>query len=486
MSDNGTEPATELAARVAAKARDFEKSVKADDVTREGPTGNLFYITPFSQAGMGQRPGISLPRFLPPSNRYSLFNSRDLYAIAATSLAPTWANTVHIAASRAAARGWRIESATHTKKTRWHSLLMNSSAGAAFYGPTNFFMAHLKSYIKTGRALFEIEREDKGWMSRVLGIHHLSPLRCIITDNPEIPVIYLDKKGQYHELRYWEVGVLADGADLTDGEISLWESSTDRAWRKIVLEAEIETYIYERTTGTGIHRISFIQGLRDSIVQAAVSGAMHEGEAKSLYAYLGTVIQPVLGDTPLTKIDVDLAGLPEKFDYDNTMNEIKLVYCGSVGLDPNELDPRLAQARNQGSAGQSMVLDEKMKGKGLRVWEEQIEDVMNWIVLDTASKFYFREGSTRDDLEKAQLSQARANIRKTQVDMGEITVPVSRLMAVDAGDLDPKYIKGETYIKASIGDDDKEGASGKEGMNGVDVAMDNAIPPPDPPEKPPS
>ena len=478
---NGAMPdMTEVQQRVTEEARRFMDSVKRDDVSRESEDkGTYWYILPFTGAGWSYMNASVLPRHLPAFNRYTYLNQRDMVCLAATRHASMWANTVNIAVSRAAARGWDIQSSVALRRKRWHAMLMNSSAGAAFYGPTHFFTAHLKSYIKTGRAIFEIEREGNNWMSRVKGIHHLNPMRCIVTDNPEIPVVYIDKKGNAHEMKYYEVVVIADSLEPTDGDDALWEESTSRAWKKIILEATIDNYLYEKVSGGRPQQLTFLKGVRDTTVGDAIAGARSEMESKGTYSFMGAVIQAILGDTPLEKVDIPLAGLPDGFEPRDLRDDIYLNYCDAVGLDPNEIDPRLAQSKNLGSGGQSVTLDQKQRGKGLAVWAEAFEDAVNWIVTDATTRLYFREDSTDDDIKKAQLSKARADARAAMIANGEIDANVSRQMAVDQQELQSEYVPGGDATEETVlGDDDKPTTSEDEQLADKRAVVQTIQPPP--------
>jgi hypothetical protein len=464
---------------VAEEAREYANSVKADDIT----TGKAYhFIMPFP-GGMGGGEYRVLPRELPGRNRYAYQTARDGIAFSTTRHAPQWGNAVTIAVAKAASRGWDIQSGVELRRKRWHALLMNSSASPAFYGPTHFLEAHTRSYLLGGRAVFEVERERNPYMSRVVAIHHLSPMRCVLTDDPQTPVLYLDKKGVTHGMRYYDVGIVGDGVDATDGDALAggmqFEEATARAYPKIILDAVINNYLYEKVSGSRPQIIYLIKGILDKTVTDAVNSAKESNAMKGLYAFMGAVVHGVPGDTPLDMVEIPLASLPDGFDPQQLRDEINLVYCAAVGLDPNEIDPRLATARNLGSGGQSAVLNEKMSGKGLRAWEEKFEDCINYVVADAATRFYFRERSTDDDLKLAQLKLARAQARKAMIDAGEITSEISRQMAVDDGDLDPRYLpESDKTPQTIIGDDDKPMDESLELESGFKPQVELPIAPP--------
>ena len=224
--------ATNIQDTTAEEARDYSQSVKAGDVV--STEGRAFhFIMPFP-GGVGGEYRV-LPRELPGRNRYAYQTARDGVVFSTTRHAPQWGNAVAIATAKAASRGWDIQSGVELRRKRWHAILMNSSAAPAFYGPTHFLEAHIRSYLLGGRAIFETERETKAYrMSRVRAIHHLSPMRCVFTDDPIIPVLYLDKKGKTHEMNYADVGIVVDGVDPTDGDSLAggmqFEEATARAY----------------------------------------------------------------------------------------------------------------------------------------------------------------------------------------------------------------------------------------------------------------
>lgn len=440
--------------------QDRKRSVTDADYVRGdqkggSKSGYLQFVVPGYTYGNSAYAGKVLPEVLPAYNRYTFFTSRDTTLLSTPFYEALWAGAIATAITKALAWGYQVESSKPLRQKRAHQIFQTATAGI-FVGFIQFLSAHLRSFLMTGRAVVEIERATKAYGSRVIGIHHLNPLRCIFTDDIRTPVIYLDRMGKIHELRSHQVMLFADQIDPTLGETNLVESAGQRAYHKIGLLAAIERYLYEKITGKRALSLEFIQGITAKTMMDAMAGSDNALAQKGAYIYKGVVTIPIPGDIPIQRISIPLAEVPDGFDPQELRDEAKIVYSNAIGLDPNDIDPRISQAQSFGSGAQSIILQEKASGKGLASWRAQwIQNVHLYLINDTVTRFAWHEENLTDEQSKANIKKTRAETRKIMQETGDIDQAQSRNLAVSDGDLPRELIAKEEEAGAALRNDEK-------------------------------
>ena len=65
---------------------------------------------------------------------------------------------------------------------------------------------HLRDYLLTDNGAFvEVVRASAASGSRIIGLAHLDSARCTRTADPDVPILYRDRLGKIHEMRWWQV-----------------------------------------------------------------------------------------------------------------------------------------------------------------------------------------------------------------------------------------------------------------------------------------
>lgn len=438
------------------QAIDYKGSVKQDDYSE----GNMTFVFPsYGYDAFLKRSGV-LPQNLPAYSRFAFYSDRDWTLIRTPSHEGLWANAVATAVSKAAAWGWEVSGAVPLRRKRLQELLQYATAGV-FMGYVPFIQAHLRSYLLTGKAVVEIERETTAYSSQIKALHHLNPMRCRFTDNPRIPVQYMDRNGQIHELEYYQVMFFGDQIDPTEGDMGTVESAAFRAYDRIKTLEAVHIYLYEKVTGVRPTEIEFIQGAVYNKIRDAMQSAEHEQERQGSIMYKGKVIVPVPSDIPLTSVTIPVTSVPDGFNYQEIHDNAAINYAAAIGMDVADVDPRLAQQPGIGSGAQAVVLDEKARGKGLSSWRESFAQGLHRLVAGSATTFAFSEQTLDDEVKRAGLKQTRVETRAQQIEMGEITVDQSRNMAADVGDIPAEYIEEDETETTTAGSEDNPDAESR-------------------------
>lgn len=438
----------------ALESRERVHSVTKDDYAY-GQGGVVNWVLSTYGAWGNQMSWAALPERLPAYNRFSFFSRRDQTLMATPYYEGMWADTIGIAVTKTAAWNWEIDSPVALRRKRIQQILQQSTAGI-FSGWVPFLSAHLQSFLYTGKAFVEIERESNNYLSRVRALHHLNPLRCQITDDPKTPVLYYDKNGGVHELPYYSVMIFGDMVNATLGEYALVMSAAERAYPAITLLSGISRYIYEKVTGARPTALHFIQGITQQHLNDSIASAQADRERQNRNTYMGAAAVPIPGDIQVQVVTVPLAEVPDKFDPQNLRDDAYIQYANATGLDVNDIDPRLAQRNQLGSGAQSLILNEKSKGRGLTAWKQQWLHNLNFWVLDTQTTFAFNEKSLEDDERQGRVNSSHVTNVKTMIEAGLITADQGKNILVDAGVLPREFISEDETGGDALGDDDKE------------------------------
>jgi hypothetical protein len=436
--------------------RKLQFSVKKDDYD-EG--GTIQFIVPYYYYNNQ----LALPPDLPPYNTYyGYYHSRDSTLLSAPRHEGQWANALSIAISKMASLAWEVEGNIPLRLNRAQQWLLNAGAGMGIFGWVPFLSMHLRSYLGMGRAFIEIERATPANGSKVINIHHLNPLRCRLTGNPQKPVNYLSREGPVRQLHWHQVMILLDMPDPTEGEMGTDISATERAYRHITKMASIENYVYEKVSGRRPQALYFLGGAVQRHIDDAVTTAAQSSDRQGLVSFGQAAIQAMPGDVPLTLITIPLAELPDGFDAVQERERADLVYADAIGLDPQDLNPALVGRQGLGSTGnQSVVLSEKQKGRSLATWKQDFTHNVNELALDSATLFTFQQPDLRDQKLEAENAKTRAETRKIQIEDGEITPEQATNIAVDAGDLPREFLEEDVTGGNVVTDTDKPLAQAK-------------------------
>lgn len=411
---------------------------------------NIYYYLPYAAYNQP----VTLPEYLPAYTWGHPYNRRDRTLLYTLKAEAQWATAVGTAISKMASMGWEIESEGRLKRKRWQQILLNASAGT-FWGWTNFIQTGLKGFLCLGLQYIEIERDTPANGSKIRALHHLNPLQCQLTNNPRRPVRYYRGDGSTTDLWWHQVIVLADQPDPTCGMTSVVSSAAERAYTQITKLAAIEMFIYEKITGNRPASINFLQGAMPATIDDAIASAREESAQKGNKVYMGAWLVPMPTDTPLNIATVPLKDLPDGFDANEERLRADLIYANALGLDVQDVNPALIGNRQLGAGTQSVVLDEKSKGKGLSVWRQSFTHMLNQLVLDDKSLFTFQENDLRDEKTEAGVQADRQKVRTEMINAGMITSEEARNLAVDDGDLPNEFIQEDITAVGSLGDDEK-------------------------------
>lgn len=262
----------------------------------------------------------------------------------------------------------------------------------------------------------------KAEFAPVIGIANLDASQCVRTGNPTYPVVYRDRNGGLHKLKWYEVITMSDFPSAIEKMNGVGYCAVTRALRLAQLLRSIEIYKDEKIGGRLYKSIHIIGGVSRTDIDDAKKRGREEADNAGHIRYIDPVILASLDpEKPVSVATLDLASLPDGFNLGDEMQWYISGLALSFGVDYQEFAP--LPGGNLGSSAQSAILHKKASGKGPAVFMRTLAEAFsNYGVLPRNTKLVFDDKNQQDELEKQEIRS------KAMEEM---------VMAVRAGILDP-------------------------------------------------
>lgn len=306
---------------------------------------------------------------------------------------------------------WRIQGSSPAVETAVTDMLTAALSGDTF-GWLPFVQKFSQDlYSQDNGAFIELIRDQpidansrfKGPLAPVIGIANIDSGQCQRTGNPEIPVVYTDREGNKHWLKWYEVIPFSDFPSPIQSMNGVGVCSISRALRLAQIIRSVAMYKDEEVSGRNIRKINIVGGVSNSQIDDAIKRTNEAADNKNFSRFIEHVILASLDpDKPVSVETVELASLPEGYDYDQEMQWYVAGLALDFGIDYQELAP--LPGGNIGSASQSIMLHKKSSGKGPRSWMDSLSAAfMNYGVLPRGSKLIFNDKNEQEEMEKQEI-----------------------------------------------------------------------------------
>lgn len=344
---------------------------------------------------------------------------------------PIFASALGVVCSRNTAFSWGLEGPDRQVR-RYQRILEEANFGKGW--EDLIMKVSIDLYTQDNGAFIEIIRENEQENGQVIGLNHLDSQRCFHTGAPEAPVIYMDRKGRYHLMKWWQVIALAEMPTAIEGYYGLQYCALTRLLRAAEIVKNISIYDYERTGGRHTRAIHMVKGITAGQIQDAIDEMTSRLNARGAQRYA----QPLIVGSIDPKADIghdtlELASLPDNFDREGAFKW----YISQIAMafleDYQSFAP--LPGGNLGSSQQSEVLHAKARGKGPALFQKLITHAFNFQVFPGSLEFHFDEQDLAQEKEQALVKNLRATERANRIKSFEITPGAARVLALDAGDL---------------------------------------------------
>lgn len=425
----------------------LKKSVRKDDFTDEAGRKNnvLFFWMPAGAGGI-----TSLPPTPPP---YWSFNRDDVLR-ATVYYESMWASAIYLAVTKISSLSWDVKGEIALQIRRSHDLLLHADDKR---GWVPFIQKHLRDYLLSDNGAFiEVVRTSSAAGSKIIGLMHLDSRRCTRTGDPDVPIIYRDRKGREHEMQDYQVLEMADMPDPSETYFGVGLSAASRAYRAIYKLAALETYVAEKVSGRRPLALHFINNVTPDQVREGIALAEQQANQEGRISYMGAVVIPNIDPSVTPSVaTIDLAGLPDGFDAPHERRQAILTYADTIGIDPQELDPELLASKAMGTGAQARVIDDKASSRGIIAYRQDLVHKLTWFVFPDKTWFFFRERDYRDLKQRADVDSVLIDNATKMVQGGFVEDLEGRQLLVDNDVLPREFMPVDITPTTQMADTDK-------------------------------
>lgn len=291
-------------------------------------------------------------------------------------------------------------------------------------------------------AFVEIVRQDDKPNSPVLNLAHLDAGRCIRTGMPEIPVIYYDREGVEHKLKWYQVLDFTDMPSPIEEMNGLQVCFLSRILRAAQIIKDFGIYKREKIAGRNPGEIHLVSGVQTKLIEDKLRDNQHTADNQGYTRFmLPAVIGSLDPNATVSATTISLRDVPDGFDEDTTLRWYIAQIAMAAGADYQEFAP--LPSNNLGSSTQSEVLARKGRGKGQETWRKLWEHKLNFNgIMPQSVTFSFDQKDVQEDIETAELNDKKAKTYSTYYDKGQGVLPLNVIhqMMADDGILKPEYL----------------------------------------------
>lgn len=314
---------------------------------------------------------------------------------------------IYAMSGRVAALPYQIISPQVRVQARFQDMVAHSDLGEG--SRSLFYKTCLDLLTTDNGAFWELlgaGKPEERLKGPVLGVAHLDSNMIWRTHDSEIPAIYINPyTGQYHGLhrsRIVRMSSMPQPDELARG-VGFCAISRIERWIKIAY-AEAN-YKDEKISGRFKRGIIYGSGTTPKQFDSAMRAVDQRNDAMGFTAFSG--IPVLLTMQPDLKLDVlDLAKLPDGFDFEKEVTLYVYVVALGLGTDARELWPATASGATKADANTQHL---KAQGKGIADILQTIEWAFNWYVLPPGVQFSFDFTDEEREMLQAEIDNTRAN-----------------------------------------------------------------------------
>lgn len=363
---------------------------------------------------------------------------------------PVLLSAIYSVAARDSSFAWEIVPANprdDSRYTRMAVTRMLENIGLGIGWTRFMFKTCISLYTQDNAVIWELLRREDRPDSPVINIDLLDPGRCTRTGNLDVPVIYQDRNGRYHEMKNYQVVTIEEMPSDIEDMYNVQICAVSRALRMAQILQSIFVYKDEKISGRNTRAIDFISGVSNAQIKQALQLADELANNKGFSRYAATALVPGLDPTHnVSNVRVDLASLPDGFDMDKEMQWYLSILAMAFGVDYQEFAPLPTGA--MGSGSQSEILHLKTHGKGPATIMALFTHIFNNFILPRNVRFQFKDHDARTETEKANARYTRARDRALRISSGELDGEGARKMAIMDGDL-PEWLDEDITARAA-------------------------------------
>jgi hypothetical protein len=311
---------------------------------------------------------------------------------------------------RNAAFDWEIRGPSTSVEQAVTDMLRSAIAGSAF-GWTEFAMSITEDAKTQDNGFFiELIRDPtmdgaspfKNERAPVLGIAHLDANQCVRTGNPEYPVYYTDRNGKTHKLAWYQVIPFSELPSTIETMNGVGYCAVTRVLRLAQIMKSICIFKDEKISGRQYKQIHIVSGPSRQDIDDIKKRGQEEANNMGLTRYIEPAILASLDpEKPVSVATINLANLPDGFNYDQEMKWYISGLALGFGEDYQEFAP--LPGGGIGSSNQSTILHRKSSGKGPAMFMKIAEALKNYGAMPRNCEQIFEDRDEEKVIDKQTL-----------------------------------------------------------------------------------
>lgn len=293
-----------------------------------------------------------------------------------------------------------------------------------------------------------------------IGIAHLDAGQCQRTGDPETPVLYTDRNGKKHALKWWQVLMFNEMPSPIEKMNGVGLCAVSRLFRASHIMQSISLYNDEKISGR-FNRAVFLTNVDPDTINDAIALAENDADNKGLIRYSQPIVAATLDPTSQVSLEtINLAEIPDNFSFNDVQNWYIANLALALGVDYGFLAP--LPGKGLGSASQSETMERQSRGKSSRLFMDMISNAINFKgILPESVQFEFIEKDSEEDARIEKVRMDRAKRYQVYGEMGWITPTVAQQMLADEGDIPEVYVEqmgqeDTTPVTTTEGDENVE------------------------------
>jgi hypothetical protein len=335
---------------------------------------------------------------------------------------------------------WKVEG----KSDRIEQILtdiFNSAIAGDSFGWTNFILKLSQDlYSQDNGAFVELIRDPtvdagskfKEEKAPVLGIAHLDSNQCIRTGNPEYPVIYTDRQGKNHQLTWYQVIPFSDYPSSIEKMNGVGVCAVSRTLRLSQIMRSIAIFKDEKISGRHYKSIHLVSGPSRSDIADIMNRGKEEADNSGQLRYIDPAILASLDpEKPVSVATIDLANLPDGFNFDEEMKWYITGLALDFGVDYQEFAPLMHGS--MGSGNQANVMQRKSASKGPAMFMKIAEAFSNYGVMPQDYEMVFETQDEQREQDRQNLLKAFEEEMTLAIRSGLLDHDTARKIAVERG-----------------------------------------------------
>jgi len=369
---------------------------------------------------------------------------------------------------------WRIEASSTRIEQAVTDMISAAIAGESF-GWVPFMEKYSQDlYTQDNGTFVEMIREPtmdanspfRNERAPVLGIAHLDSNQCVRTGNPEYPILYTDRQGNKHKMAWWQVIPFSNYPSAIERMNGVGYSPVTRALRAAQILRSIFIFKDEKISGRHYKQMHFVSGVSRQEIKDEKLRGQEEADNQGLIRFIEpSIIASLDPEKPVSVATIDLANLPDGFDFDAEMRWYISGLALAFGVDYQEFAP--LPGGNIGSSQQSMILHRKTSGKGPAVLMRTLTEAFrNYGVLPRGAKMIFSDKDEQEELERQEVRTKATEEMAILVNQGILSPEAAAKSLVKRGILDEDEIEGlESFWKMQL--EERKQTVGSRGGNTI-------------------